>query len=104
MLSSFFWGYICLQVGAGQLAKKYGPKLFLGCAIFIASIFTIFVPFCGEKFGYTGVIICRVLQGACQGFLLPSLHNLLSAWTHISERAKWGGRVYSGEKRKNNNY
>lgn len=96
MLSSFFWGYICLQIGAGQLAKKYGPKLFLGSAMFVASVFTILVPLFGDKFGYGGIIFCRVLQGACQGFLLPSMSNLLSAWTHITERARWGGRVYSG--------
>ncbi|CAH1276049.1 unnamed protein product [Diabrotica balteata] len=51
MLSSFFWGYICLQIGAGQLAKNYGPKRFLCCAIFITSLFTILTPVLGGVLG-----------------------------------------------------
>ncbi|XP_023014226.2 putative inorganic phosphate cotransporter [Leptinotarsa decemlineata] len=96
VLSSFFWGYICLQVGAGQLAKNYGPKLFLGGAIFIGSLFSILIPVFGKQFGYIGVIVCRIIQGMTQGFMLPSTHNLLSSWAPLSERAKWGGIVYNG--------
>ncbi|XP_023014196.2 putative inorganic phosphate cotransporter [Leptinotarsa decemlineata] len=96
IISSFFWGYICLQVGAGQIAKNYGPKLFLGSALFIASLFSILIPIFGKEFGYTGVMVCRIIQGLSQGFLLPSIHNLLSSWSPLSERSKWGGMVYNG--------
>ncbi|CAG9865516.1 unnamed protein product [Phyllotreta striolata] len=97
MLSSFFWGYIVLQVGAGQLAKNYGPKLFLGSAIFITSISTILVPILGDAIGYGGIIFCRVLQGLSQGFLVPSVHNLLGQWAPLSERATFGSAVYAGQ-------
>lgn len=97
MLSSFFWGYICLQVGAGQLAKNYGPKLFLCVAIFVTSLFTILIPILGEAIGYGGVILCRIVQGLSQGFLVPSIHNLLSHWAPTSERATYGSAVYAGE-------
>ncbi|KAJ8913433.1 hypothetical protein NQ315_017177 [Exocentrus adspersus] len=63
MLSSFFWGYICFQIGAGQLAKNYGPKLFLGGTTLIGSLFCLLIPIFGEHFGYAGVIACRVLTG-----------------------------------------
>ncbi|KAJ8923270.1 hypothetical protein NQ315_001827 [Exocentrus adspersus] len=96
MLSSFFWGYVCFQVGAGQLAKNYGPKLFLGTAIFICSLATILLPLMGDKLGYGGVIACRVIEGLSQGFLFPSLHNLLSAWVPIVDRATIGSFVYTG--------
>ncbi|XP_018561089.1 putative inorganic phosphate cotransporter [Anoplophora glabripennis] len=95
MLSSFFWGYVCFQIGAGELAKNYGPKLFLGTAIFICSLATILLPLMGEKFGYGGVIACRVVQGMTQGFLYPSVHNLLSAWVPIANRAVIGSFVYA---------
>ncbi|XP_050502755.1 putative inorganic phosphate cotransporter [Diabrotica virgifera virgifera] len=97
MLSSFFWGYICLQIGAGQLAKNYGPKRFLCCAIFITSLFTILTPVLGGVLGYGGVILCRIVQGLSQGFLVPSLHNLLSQWAPVTERATWGSAVYAGQ-------
>ncbi|KAG5861916.1 hypothetical protein JTB14_010573 [Gonioctena quinquepunctata] len=96
ILSSFFWGYICLQLGAGYVAKKYGPKRFLGGALLISSLFSAFIPLFGEQFDYIGVLICRFGQGLTQGFLLPSIHTLLSVWAPISERVKWGGLVYAG--------
>ncbi|CAH1972866.1 unnamed protein product [Acanthoscelides obtectus] len=97
ILSSFFWGYICFQVFASQLAKNLGVKVIFAIAMSIASIFTILVPFFGEELGYGGVMACRVIQGAGQGFLLPCLHTLLSNWAPIAERAKFGGLVYAGQ-------
>ncbi|KAJ8929841.1 hypothetical protein NQ314_017445 [Rhamnusium bicolor] len=80
ILSSFFWGYICLQILAGQIAKNYGPRLFLAGAVFVYSIFSILIPLLGANYGYEGVIACRIIQGLAQGFVYPSVHNLLSAW------------------------
>lgn len=37
VLSSFYMGYICLQVLAGELGKKYGPKWFLVGAMVVNS-------------------------------------------------------------------
>lgn len=96
MHSSFFWGYICLQIGAGQLAERFGPKLFLCGAMATTSLFAILIPVFGAQFGYVGVIICRVMQGLSQGFLYPSVHNLLGKWTPLQERAKTASYVYCG--------
>ncbi|KAJ8923269.1 hypothetical protein NQ315_001826 [Exocentrus adspersus] len=96
MLSSFFWGYVVFQVLAGELAKKYGPKLLLGVSIFINSIFLLLLPYFGAQFGYLGVIACRVIQGLTQGPLQPCCHNLLSKWVPRQERARMGNFVYSG--------
>ncbi|KAJ8946323.1 hypothetical protein NQ318_004212 [Aromia moschata] len=96
MLSSFFWGYICLQVVAGQIAKNYGPKLFLTGAIFTCSTFSILIPILGERYGYEAVIMCRIIQGLAQGFVYPSVHNLLSAWVPLFNRAKVATFVYAG--------
>ncbi|VEN35350.1 unnamed protein product [Callosobruchus maculatus] len=97
ILSSFFWGYICFQVFASQLAKNLGVKVIFSISMAVASLFTILIPFFGEQFGYGGVIACRIIQGAVQGFLLPCLHTLLSNWAPIAERAKFGGLVYAGQ-------
>ncbi|CAH1154737.1 unnamed protein product [Phaedon cochleariae] len=97
ILSSFFWGYVCLQVGAGQLAKKYGTRLFLLGSILIPSVAGVLLPLAGAELGYIGVIICRIVQGLAQGALVPSIHALLSEWAPVSERAKWGGFVYAGQ-------
>lgn len=84
------------QTIAGQLAKCYGPKWFLVVTMTLGSILHILIPFMAASVGSVGVIICRVLQGINQGFLYPSLHNLLSKWTPSRERSTVSGFVYSG--------
>lgn len=97
MLSSFFWGYICFQVGAGQLAQKYGPKFFIGTSALIGSIFCALVPVFGAHFGYKGVIACRIITGLTQGFIFPCVHALISSWAPLQDRAKIGTFAYAGE-------
>ncbi|XP_056640333.1 putative inorganic phosphate cotransporter isoform X2 [Diorhabda carinulata] len=96
MLSSFFWGYVLTQIPAGQLAERFGPKLFLSGAIIICSLFSILIPIFGAYFGYIGVMVCRIIQGLMQGFIYPSIHHLISAWVPLSSRAKIAGFVYAG--------
>merc|ERR1719464_72119 len=42
--SSFFWGYILLQIHGGSLAEKLGTRKVLGTALFITAIFTLLTP------------------------------------------------------------
>lgn len=37
ILSSFFWGYIVTQIPAGQMAKRFGPKVLLSCSFGLCS-------------------------------------------------------------------
>lgn len=99
LISGFFWGYVCLQLGAGYLGKKFGIKVPLLIAIFITSLVTTTMPFLSSTFGYQGVLACRILQGLSQGFMFPSLQGLLSLWAPLSERTKYGSIVWSGKKK-----
>ncbi|KAF7279311.1 hypothetical protein GWI33_007403 [Rhynchophorus ferrugineus] len=96
ILSSFFWGYVTLQVLAGYVGKTYGPKYFLFGAFLINSIIFMVIPTAAEKSGSTGVIICRIFQGAAQGFMFPSAHTVLGRWAPAEERSTMGIIVYSG--------
>lgn len=95
ILSSFFWGYVIPQVGAGQLAKKYGPKWFISGAMFVNSLFCILIPVMAHLGSY-GVMISRIIQGFAQGFLYPSCHTLLAKWVPPLERSRLGTFVYAG--------
>ncbi|CAH0563483.1 unnamed protein product [Brassicogethes aeneus] len=95
-LSSFFWGYIIPQIGAGMLASKYGPKWFLVGTMFVGSIFSIIIPPMANLFGSKGVMVCRMIQGFTQGFIFPSVHYNLSKWAPTSERSRMGSFVYAG--------
>lgn len=101
VLSSFFWGYVLPQVGAGQLAKKFGPKWFLVSTMSVCSLFSLLLPVMAETFGSKGVMASRALQGFCQGFIFPSIHNILSHWVPTSERSRLGTFVYAGKKNSN---
>lgn len=96
VLSSFFWGYILPQVAAGWLANTYGPKWFLIGAMLICSAAGILIPLFAAYFGSKGVMAIRSLQGLSQGFIFPSVHNLLSYWVPPNERSRLGTFVYAG--------
>lgn len=100
MLSSFFWGYICFQVVVGHLAKKFGPKYFVGSACFIGSVFCALIPYLGATFGYKGILASRIITGMTQGFIFPCTHHLISTWAPLQDRAKIGSFVYAGKYRK----
>lgn len=95
VLSSFFWGYIIPQIGAGQLAEKYGPKWFLLAAMSLSSVFSFLIPVMAEYSAWH-VSVCRIVQGLSQGFFFPCIQFLLSKWVPASERSRMGSFVYAG--------
>ncbi|KAG5862705.1 hypothetical protein JTB14_033776 [Gonioctena quinquepunctata] len=96
IISAFFWGYIIPQIGAGWLATHYGPKKFLIGSMAISSLAGFLVPASAAHFGYVGVMICRAIQGLCQGFVFPSAHMLVARWVPQSERSTVSSLVYAG--------
>lgn len=97
MLSSFFWGYVLPQIAAGWLANVYGPKWFLVGAMLVCSTAGMLTPLFAAYFGSRGVMIIRALQGLSQGFIFPSIHNVLSKWVPTNERSRLGTFVYAGK-------
>lgn len=49
------------------------------------------------ELGSWGVMLCRALQGFCQGFFFPTVHTLLSVWIPLSERSRLGTFAYAGK-------
>ncbi|XP_074033932.1 putative inorganic phosphate cotransporter [Leptinotarsa decemlineata] len=96
IISAFFWGYVLPQVGAGWLATHYGPKWFLVGSMMASSIAGFLIPMSAAYFGSKGVMICRALQGVCQGFVIPSVHMLLARWVPKDERSMVSSIVYAG--------
>ncbi|XP_055836974.1 putative inorganic phosphate cotransporter [Episyrphus balteatus] len=96
VLSSFFCGYVFTQVPSGQMAQKYGGHKILFWGIFICSILNILTPICAKLGGWHLVCALRLVQGLCQGCVLPTTHTLLSKWAPIKERGLLGTLCYSG--------
>lgn len=97
VLSSFYWGYLTLQLIAGSLAKIYGAKKFLIGAMTANSVACMLIPTAAIKLGSYGVIGCRIIQGISQGFFYPSVYNLLGRWAPVSERSRLGALALGGK-------
>lgn len=44
ILSSFFWGYIVLQVPAGELATRFGGKVLFTISVSVNSLLSMIIP------------------------------------------------------------
>lgn len=95
ILSSFFWGYVIPQVMAGWLMTRYGPKWFMIGSVGIGSLVGYLLPPAAVYMGSMGVIICRMIQGFCQGFMIPAVPIFLSRWVPLSERGRICNFIYA---------
>uniref|UniRef100_A0A1B6CEG3 Putative inorganic phosphate cotransporter n=1 Tax=Clastoptera arizonana TaxID=38151 RepID=A0A1B6CEG3_9HEMI len=96
ILSSYFWGYIIMQVPAGQLARRLGPKYLLCGSTMICGILTILSPIFALHFNWLGFCFTRVLQGLSQGFICPSINTHMAKWAPPLERSRIFSFVFCG--------
>ncbi|KAJ0176882.1 hypothetical protein K1T71_008061 [Dendrolimus kikuchii] len=96
ILSSFFWGYVVLQIPGGELAAKFGGMILITLCVAINSAVSLLIPIGGHYGGWQLICACRVIQGLSQGFLFPSVHNLLGKWVPLEEKSRLGTMVYGG--------
>lgn len=96
ILSSFFWGYIVLQIPGGELAARFGGSILITLCIAINSAISLLIPLGAHYGGWKLVCACRVLQGLSQGFIFPSVHNLIGKWIPLEEKSRFGTLIYSG--------
>ncbi|XP_026734517.1 putative inorganic phosphate cotransporter [Trichoplusia ni] len=96
ILSSFFWGYIVLQIPAGWIAGRFGGKYLMLISMATTGVINLVLPIAAIKGDYVAVCACRILMGVSQGLLYPSLHGVLGHWVPVSERSRLGTFVYAG--------
>ncbi|XP_049873026.1 putative inorganic phosphate cotransporter isoform X2 [Pectinophora gossypiella] len=96
ILSSFFWGYILLQIPGGELAARFGGKILITLCVGINSATSLIIPIGSYYGGWQLVCACRVLQGLSQGFLFPCMHNLIGKWVPLEEKSRLGTLIYAG--------
>ncbi|XP_075220564.1 putative inorganic phosphate cotransporter isoform X2 [Lycorma delicatula] len=96
ILSSFFWGYLVMNVPASIITYKFNNKILLTAVMLSNSALCLLTPVIVIKFDYISLIVIRVMQGLLQGFIMPTIHNLLSRWVPPTERARAGAFVIGG--------
>ncbi|XP_073956249.1 putative inorganic phosphate cotransporter [Choristoneura fumiferana] len=96
ILSSFFWGYVILQVPGGLLAERIGGSTLVLISISVNSVVSLVLPTAATYGGWQAVCACRVLQGLSQGFIYPCMHNLIGKWAPLEEKSRLGTLIYAG--------
>jgi len=87
VLSSFFIGYILLQVASGVLANKFGGKVVLGVAVLWWSLFTMLTPPAAFLSFFT-LIGARIALGLGEAAVFPASINMIGRWVPVSRRSR----------------
>lgn len=95
VLSSFFVGYILLQVVSGGLASRYGGRVLLGVAVVWWSLWTMLTP----KAAYislSALIAARVALGLGEAAVFPACINMVGRWVPVESRSRAVAMFSSG--------
>lgn len=95
VLSSFFVGYLLLQIVGGRLADRFGGKIVLAAGVLLWSLFTILTP----PAAYLGIgllIATRIAMGMGEAVTFPSIYTIYSRWVPLRERSRAIGLTNSG--------
>ncbi len=95
VLSSFFVGYLLLQILGGSLADRFGGKIVLGLGVILWSLFTLLTPL-AATIGLGILVLNRILMGMGEAVTFPSVYALLARWVPVAERSRAMGVINSG--------
>ncbi|KAJ2948842.1 hypothetical protein O0L34_g5768 [Tuta absoluta] len=95
--SSFFWGYMLLQIPAGQLVHKFGGKYLLVAALAINCVVSFCFPWAAYYGGWIFAVACRMGQGLSQAFIIPGMYAFFGQWAPLEERSRLVGFAQGGQ-------
>lgn len=84
VFSSFFVGYLCMQMLGGILANRFGGWVVFMLAVLGWSLITIVTPAAAYA-GFGVLILARFLLGFGEGAAYPSAYSLINAWMPLRE-------------------
>jgi MFS transporter, ACS family, solute carrier family 17 (sodium-dependent inorganic phosphate cotransporter), other len=95
VLSSFFWGYLWLQLLGGWMADRFGGKRVLAAGVAMWSLATFFTP-PAASISFGVLLAMRAMLGAGEALNFPAVHSIAARWTIESERARAISLHFSG--------
>lgn len=93
LLSSFFWAYALLQLPAGWLGDRYGPRTILSIYLFFWSACT---GAMGLVSGFTALLLLRLGCGIFEAGAYPLAAGIVRRWMPFTSRGMGSGVVAVG--------
>lgn len=95
VLSSFYVGYMLMNIPGGYLARKCGGATMIGLSVGGTGAFTLFTPLAARI--HVGLLIAlRVAVGLAESSSYPAGHAFWSLWAPPLERSKLGALNFAG--------
>jgi len=102
VISSFYYGYIILQLPGGRMAELFGGKKVLGLAMGLTSLLTLLIPTAAKLGGYGEedypyyLVTLRALMGLSESVTFPAITSMLAQWAPLQEKAFLTTLIMSG--------
>lgn len=80
ILSSFYYGYVPIQVFVGILLKHVSPHIIFGIGTAVPGVCTILTPLIATHLPLWVLITTRVVMGLLQGGAVPCLMKFWTIW------------------------
>lgn len=93
VLSIFALGYAVMQVPAGLLADRFGPRNILAAVVTFWSLFTGLTALAR---GFVSLLLYRFLFGSGEAGAFPSCARVVYSWIPMAERGFAQGLMFSG--------
>ncbi len=95
VLSSFFFGYMIMQLPSGWIANRIGGVSVLGIAVVWWSVFTMLTP-AAALMSIPLLILTRIALGLGEAATFPAVYCLFSRWVSEQERSRAVALLLSG--------
>uniref|UniRef100_A0A336MPK7 CSON005040 protein n=1 Tax=Culicoides sonorensis TaxID=179676 RepID=A0A336MPK7_CULSO len=96
ILSSFFYGYVPIQILVGIILSRISAHIVFGIGTAVPGILTILTPLIAKNTEFWVLVTTRVVMGIFQGVAVPCLMAFWTLWAPPLERARLHGIAVSG--------
>ncbi|KAL5225190.1 hypothetical protein ABZP36_011829 [Zizania latifolia] len=94
ILSMFYCGYVLSQIPGGWAAQRIGGRRVLLMSFVLWSLICGLIPLDPNR--VVILVLSRLFVGVAQGFIFPSIHNVLAQWVPPQERSRSVSLTTSG--------
>ncbi|XP_047003976.1 sialin-like [Schistocerca americana] len=94
ILSSYYYGYVAMQIVGGHSAAKFGGRWVYGAGLFAAGLLTLLGPLAAYA-GPVVFMVSRIGVGLASGVIIPAMHVMFTKWFPDHERQRLSGAIFS---------